>query len=75
MELRPEKMGIVAPKSDNVRLRLCMPRFVFAPICSGERVGWAETEGGGERIAIFCSEAVEVDEDMRLSVWERLTPN
>ena len=71
VELRPEIAAIVAPKSENVRLRLCVPRFVFAPLRPGERVGWAEPEGGGERIAIFCCEAVELDEDMRLSVWER----
>lgn len=70
-----EKSGFVAAKSDDVKVKLHLPQFVFSPVFAGDSAGRAEIIKNGEMIGeaeIFYSQTVFVDESLRLSAWEKL---
>ncbi len=70
-----DKAGIVTPKDLNLRVRFHLPRFAFAPVSAGEKLGYAEILHDGESVAkldIFCAQTVPVDRSMALSFRERL---
>lgn len=72
LEISGEKPGFVIEKSSGAQLRLHLPQFVFAPICVGETVGWAElAPSGQQRIDIVAMSEAGVDEAQRSGCWEK----
>lgn len=63
------KGGFVVPKDSANKLEVYLPRFVFAPVQEDESVGWAELED--QAVDIVSCQSVELDEDQRLSAWEK----
>lgn len=72
--LSAEVEGVVVPKDSDTRVRVVLPRFVFAPVMLGDSAGYAEVLENGQclrRIDICYTGTVLVDESLRLSTWEK----
>lgn len=72
VEISGEVPGFVVEKSVGAQLRIHLPRFVFAPVCVGETLGWAELEPEGkQRMDIVATSEADRDEGQQPGGWEK----
>ena len=67
-------LGAVLPKDSEVRLEARLPRFVYAPVAAGDRVGGITVYVDGApavEAELRCGETVPLDRAVPLSAWER----
>ena len=67
--------GIIVPRDSIRKWCVCLPRFVYAPCLQGEKLGTAELYADGTLVysaAIIAAETVDIDETVRLRIWEKL---
>ena len=66
--------GVVVSRSENVRIRARLPRFVFAPVLAGEQAGEIDIlvdEQPRAAVPVYFGETVAVDNSIALTAWER----
>lgn len=70
--LESSTSGVCVPAGVQHIVRLNLPRFSFAPVCAGEKIGWAEIVGPDGIIAavdILISENIPIDKSMAKGSW------
>lgn len=72
--VQAEPGGVVCPVESKVTVSTRLPRFVFAPVRSGERAGETVITVDGEKteIPLSYAESVLMDGSVPLTPWERL---
>ena len=76
--VRCEKQGVLLHKGARTDFQVELPRFVFAPLSAGERVGSVTIYENGSKVfeaALFSSNAVARDEDAAPPPWKRFWRN
>ena len=74
VRLRCEQSAVVVPRERELRLRVVLPRFVFAPVQAGEQAGYVELYCDGEpyrTVEVCYGETVGRDSAVGLTAWER----
>ena len=71
--LAVECPGFLVPAGSEIEIKTFLPRFVFAPIQTGEQAGQTQITIDGQRreIPILYAESVFVDGSIPLRPWER----
>lgn len=63
-------------EDEEYELRVCVPRFVFAPVCAGQQAGTVQLCIGGKSVAetpLYWAQDVEIAREMeKPSFWQRL---
>ena len=69
-----ESDGLLLPKSADVQVEVALPRFVFAPVMTGETLGTLTVRLDGSPVLeadILCRDTVARDKSVRLTVKEQ----
>ena len=74
VRLRCERPAVLVPRDSELRLRVYLPRFVFAPVQAGEVAGSVELYCDGalfQTVEVCYGETVGRDSAVGLTAWER----
>ena len=71
----PKTKSILLEKSADLSVKVCLPKFEYAPVTGGDTAGYMEIIKDGVAIGryeLYYVDTVEVAEDAELNFWEKL---
>ncbi len=74
--VRPSRqISVLVSDKDNIELNVILPKFVYAPVASGDQLGEIEVKLNGETIAtvpLVAAGEAKQDPSLPLTFWEKL---